>query len=204
LFTSSSRVVLGEFSVWVARNASVKRRFMCNTWSVRLWYFCVEIRCYKTTNETGNPSACATVNWKVCKWAIALYCLRVSVIQGGCVSQLLINPIIRIKTRLINEVYHYTRHSIMALQVFVRLWLLFQFLNLNTDGRTPWTGDQPVARPLPTQRTTLAQNKHTQTSMPRVRFEPTTPVLDRVKTVNVCTTYTRGKNRCRRTLRTGL
>jgi hypothetical protein len=34
-------------------------------------------------------------------------------------------------------------------------------------------GDQPVARPLPTHRTTQTQNKHTQTSMPLVRaFEP--------------------------------
>jgi hypothetical protein len=28
-----------------------------------------------------------------------------------------------------------------------------------TDGRTPWTGDQPVARPLPKHRTTLTRNK---------------------------------------------
>jgi hypothetical protein len=28
-----------------------------------------------------------------------------------------------------------------------------------TDGRTPWTGDQLVARPLPTLRTTRTQNK---------------------------------------------
>jgi hypothetical protein len=28
----------------------------------------------------------------------------------------------------------------------------FQFLNLYTVSRTPWTGDQPVARPLPTHR----------------------------------------------------
>jgi hypothetical protein len=30
-------------------------------------------------------------------------------------------------------------------------WSLFQFLNLNTVGMTPWTGDQPVARLFPTQ-----------------------------------------------------
>jgi hypothetical protein len=33
------------------------------------------------------------------------------------------------------------------------------FLILYTVGRTPWTGDQPVARPLPTYRTTETQNK---------------------------------------------
>jgi hypothetical protein len=42
----------------------------------------------------------------------------------------------------------------------------FSFLILYTVGRTPWTGDQPVARPLPTQRTTQKQDKPVQTSMP--------------------------------------
>jgi hypothetical protein len=41
----------------------------------------------------------------------------------------------------------------------------FQFLNLYTVGRTPWTGVQPVARPLPT-------------------HEPTMPVFERAKTVH--------------------
>jgi hypothetical protein len=35
---------------------------------------------------------------------------------------------------------------------FVGPWSLFRFLNLYTVGRTPWTGYQPVARPLPTHR----------------------------------------------------
>jgi hypothetical protein len=39
-------------------------------------------------------------------------------------------------------------------------------------------GDQPVARPLPT------LNKRTQTSIPRVVFEPTTPMFERAKTVH--------------------
>jgi hypothetical protein len=42
-------------------------------------------------------------------------------------------------------------------------WPPCQFLNPHTVGRAPWKGDQPVARPLPTHRTT-----RTQTSMPRV------------------------------------
>jgi hypothetical protein len=33
----------------------------------------------------------------------------------------------------------------------------FCFLILYTVGRTPWTGDQPVARPLPTHRTAQTQ-----------------------------------------------
>jgi hypothetical protein len=58
-------------------------------------------------------------------------------------------------------------HSSMALQPFVAPWPLLQFHNrFYTDGRTPWTSDQPVARPLPTQRKTQTQNKRTQTSMP--------------------------------------
>jgi hypothetical protein len=44
-------------------------------------------------------------------------------------------------------------HSLCALLTF----LLF---NLCAVGRIPWTGDQPVASPLPTHRTTRAQNTH--------------------------------------------
>jgi hypothetical protein len=47
-----------------------------------------------------------------------------------------------------------TVHLSMALQSFVGPCRFFSFLNLNTVGRTPWAGDQPVARPLPTHRTT--------------------------------------------------
>jgi hypothetical protein len=35
----------------------------------------------------------------------------------------------------------------------------FSFSILNTVGRTPWKGDQPVAMPLPAHRTTQTQNK---------------------------------------------
>jgi hypothetical protein len=45
-------------------------------------------------------------------------------------------------------------------------------------------GDQPTARPLPTHRTTQTENKRTQTSRPRVGFEPTTPVFERPKMVH--------------------
>jgi hypothetical protein len=36
--------------------------------------------------ETDNPSVCATVCWKVCPSAIALYCMCVRVIKCACVS----------------------------------------------------------------------------------------------------------------------
>jgi hypothetical protein len=49
----------------------------------------------------------------------------------------------------------------MELQPFVGPWSPVQFRNLfYTDGRTPWTSDQLVAKPLPKHRTTQTQNKH--------------------------------------------
>jgi hypothetical protein len=80
-------------------------------------------------------------------------------------------------------------HSTYVVSIYlsIYLWLynplldlgrLFSFLILYTVGRTPWTGDQPIVRPLPTHRTTQTQNKSTQTSMPWVGFEPTIPVFD--------------------------
>jgi hypothetical protein len=52
--------------------------------------------------------------------------------------------------------------SSMALQFFVGPWPLLQFRNLSyTDGRTPWTSDQLLARPLPRHRTAQTQNKRT-------------------------------------------
>jgi hypothetical protein len=72
----------------------------------------------------------------------------------------------------------------MALQPFVGTWPLVSFLIFYTVSRTPWTGDQPVTRPLPIHRTTQTQNKRIQTSMPRVGFETTLPVFERTKTVH--------------------
>jgi hypothetical protein len=45
---------------------------------------------------------------------------------------------------------------------FVGLWFFFSFLILCRVGRTPWTGDQPVARPLPvhTEQHTHKANAH--------------------------------------------
>jgi hypothetical protein len=50
----------------------------------------------------------------------------------------------------------------MTLQSSVGPLFLLQFRNLfYTGSRTPWTSNQPVARPLPTHRTTQTQNKRT-------------------------------------------
>jgi hypothetical protein len=72
----------------------------------------------------------------------------------------------------------------MALQPFVGPWPLIQFLNPYTVAKTPWTGVMPVARPLPTHRTTQTQKKRTQTSMRRMGFDPTIPVFVQAKTVH--------------------
>jgi hypothetical protein len=39
-------------------------------------------------------------------------------------------------------------------------FLVFSIIIICTDGRTLWTSDQFVARPLPKHRTTQTQNKH--------------------------------------------
>jgi hypothetical protein len=62
----------------------------------------------------------------------------------------------------------------------VKRFVSLQFLNPKTVGRTPWMRDQPVLRPLPIQ----TQNKHKQTSMLGVGFEPTIPAFERAKTVH--------------------
>jgi hypothetical protein len=62
----------------------------------------------------------------------------------------------------------------------VKHFVSLQFFNSKTVGRTPWMGDQPVARLLPIQ----TQNKHRQTSMSYVGFEPTIPAFERAKTVD--------------------
>jgi hypothetical protein len=80
---------------------------------------------------------------------------------------------------------HYCRLPLSPSLRLYSPWTLaafFSFLIQYTVGRTPWKGDQPVARPQPTHRTTQTQHKRTQTSMPRVRLEATIPMLKRAKT----------------------
>jgi hypothetical protein len=63
----------------------------------------------------------------------------------------------------------------MALPVHSRPWPLLQFRNnFYTDGRTPWTSDQPVARTLPKHRITQTYNKRMHT--------PDTHVLSGIRT----------------------
>jgi hypothetical protein len=74
--------------------------------------------------------------------------------------------------------------SVYGPTALVDLGRFFSFLTLYTVGRTPWTGAQPVARPLSTHRTTQTQNKRTQTSVPQVGFEPTIPAFEWANTVH--------------------
>jgi hypothetical protein len=87
-----------------------------------------------------------------------------------------IHPLIRPSIR---QSIHLRRYSPL-----LDLGRFFRFLIFYTVGRTSWTGNQPVARPLPARRIAQTQNKGTQTSMHRVEIEPTIPVFERVKTVH--------------------
>jgi hypothetical protein len=74
----------------------------------------------------------------------------------------------------------------------IYLWLYSPLLDLGsffsfliyTVARTPWTGNQSISKRLPAHITTQTQTKRTQTSIPRVGFEPMIPVFERVKTVH--------------------
>jgi hypothetical protein len=49
----------------------------------------------------------------------------------------------------------------------VKRFVSLQFLNPKTVGRTPWAGDQPDARPLPTQDNTNRINAGTHPCLER-------------------------------------
>jgi cytochrome bd-type quinol oxidase subunit 1 len=79
---------------------------------------------------------------------------------------------------LVSMVYGLEFYLSMAVKSFCLTLAAFPVSwSFYTVGRTPWTGYQPVARPLPAYRTTQTQNKCTQTSMPQVGFEPMIPVF---------------------------
>jgi hypothetical protein len=94
--------------------------------------------------------------------------------------------ILLIKWCYINSLWLINSYICLCIFYFILLWLYspllglgryFSFLIQYTVSRTPWTGDQPVSRPLFTHRTIQTQNKRTWTSMPWVWSESTTPVL---------------------------
>jgi hypothetical protein len=73
----------------------------------------------------------------------------------------------------------------MVLQPFVP-WPLFQFLNPIHSRYDSLDRGSDRRKVLPAHRTIQTQNKRTQTSKFRVRFEPTTPVFELAKTVHAC------------------
>jgi hypothetical protein len=85
----------------------------------------------------------------------------------------------------------FTHKSVLVIFESPCIWLyssldrgrFFSFLILYAVGRTPLTGDQPVARPLPTL-DNIRQNKRTQRSRPWAGFEPMIPVFVRAKTIH--------------------
>jgi hypothetical protein len=83
--------------------------------------------------------------------------------------------IFRTRFRKIHSVYLWFCALLLGLGRF------FSFLVFYTVHRTPWKGDQPVARPIPAHRTAQTQNKRTHTSMSQVGFEPIIPVFERGK-----------------------
>jgi hypothetical protein len=85
-------------------------------------------------------------------------------------------------TRTLVEYDVYFVININGSTAIFRPFSLFSSLIIYTIGRIPWTGDQPVAKPLPIHKSTKAENKHIQTSMLRVGFEPTSQVFFWVKT----------------------
>jgi hypothetical protein len=72
-------------------------------------------------------------------------------------------------------------HNDLSVALQQPLWTMaaFSVSYLYKVVRTAWMGDRPIARLLPTHR-----KNRTQTSMPRVGFEPMIPVFERAKTVH--------------------
>jgi hypothetical protein len=66
----------------------------------------------------------------------------------------------------------------------VKHFISLQFLYPKTVGRTPWMGNDPVARLIHIQ----TQNKHRQTSMSWVGLEPKIPAFERPKTLHALET----------------
>jgi hypothetical protein len=112
-------------------------------------------------------------------------------------TRLLTHPLSDSSSGINRTVLHFAAHrdytfrrlgEIRAMWTTTSLWTS-NYLNYGTlaafsVGTTPWTLDQPVARPLPTHRTTQTHNKRTDTSTLWVRFEPTIPAFERAKTVH--------------------
>jgi hypothetical protein len=167
--------VLDERQLWKVRNW---RRADHVNWRLYVW----RLRCETVVAsvlravagrwlvETENANACATVCCKWCKSAIALYCLYVHVIRCECVTQVLINLIIRTRTCHFSGMYDPTRHNILGLRCcthltcdsscisFSRLWIHQLFSRPILRAVSRWN----------TQMSQIIYNKRLTTSLPSV------------------------------------
>jgi hypothetical protein len=121
--------------------------------------------------------------WKHVYWTTYIVCIHIIFPFQNVIRNYRVPLFMKLACYSISEVKN----------IFIHPWLyrplsdlgrFFSFLILYTVGKTPWTGDQPVASSLPTHRTIQIQNKRTQTSMPWVGFEPTIPAFQRAKRVH--------------------
>jgi hypothetical protein len=117
-------------------------------------------------------------------WPLRVRGLLVAIVRklflfGDAVTRVVFHSFIHL---FIHSFHSYSCCSLWSIGHLWDVSFHFSFLIQYTVGRTPWTEDQPIARPLPTHSTTQTQNKCTQTSIPWVGFEPTIPVFERAKT----------------------
>jgi hypothetical protein len=70
----------------------------------------------------------------------------------------------------------------------IPITIYLKLLIIVRNGRTPWTEDQPLARPLPTQDNSK-QKKRIHTFMARAGFE-STPALERLRPRATVIAYT--------------
>jgi hypothetical protein len=115
-----------------------------------------------------------SMSWRVYRGHVCLFCL-ILLSYSHIVRRL--NVYIDLwKCFCFNNIATSFIQSLVALQPFVGPWPLLQFRNFfYTVGRTPWTSDYLVARPLPTHRHPClewASNPRSQCSSERRQFFP--------------------------------
>jgi hypothetical protein len=78
-----------------------------------------------------------------------------------------INLLFLTKKRKLKVIIYLDDHTIDGPTVLLLdIDRFLSFVIVHTVGKTPWAGDQPDARPLPTHSTAQTLNKRTQTPMP--------------------------------------
>jgi hypothetical protein len=131
------KIGLWRLYVWIRRVNRWKRRlhvcdsavilevwfedFRCNIWVIWVLVSVLKSVARRRPVETDNPSACAAVKCKLYKSKIALCCLHLSLIKRECVTEVLINPIIR--TRTCHFVTRTTLHVIVLFKVTQQRWI---------------------------------------------------------------------------------